>query len=83
VKERLGHASITTTEKYLHALPGADNIALDALTAVRGNRNPPSATDTPTAAASTADDARDAELTELRGMVDTFKKMLGTLGNTA
>jgi hypothetical protein len=84
VKERLGHASITTTEKYLHALPGADDKALDALTAVRGNRNaPPSATDAPTPVASTADDARDTELTELRGMLDTFKKVLGTLGNTA
>jgi site-specific recombinase XerD len=81
VKERLGHASITTTEKYLHALPGADDIALDALTAVRGNRNTPPTTD-PTDT-STAYDPRDAELTELRDMVDTFKKMLGTLGNTA
>jgi Phage integrase family len=27
VKERLGHASITTTEKYLHTLPDADDSA--------------------------------------------------------
>jgi integrase len=40
VKERLGHASITTTERYLHTLPGADQAALDALTAVRGSRTP-------------------------------------------
>lgn len=31
VKERLGHASITTTEKYLHTLPGADTTAVDVL----------------------------------------------------
>ena len=28
VKERLGHASITTTEKYLHTLPDADDCGL-------------------------------------------------------
>ena len=38
VKERLGHASISTTEKYLHSLPTADETALDALTRIR---NPP------------------------------------------
>jgi integrase len=36
VKERLGHGSITTTEKYLHALPGGRDAALDALATVRG-----------------------------------------------
>jgi integrase len=35
VKERLGHASIATTEKYLHSLPTADETALDALTRTR------------------------------------------------
>jgi integrase len=35
VKERLGHASIATTEKYLHTLPDADNTAVDALSAIR------------------------------------------------
>ncbi|MEV4840967.1 tyrosine-type recombinase/integrase [Nonomuraea sp. NPDC049486] len=35
VKERLGHASIATTEKYLHTLPDADETALDALTKIR------------------------------------------------
>jgi integrase len=35
VKERLGHASISTTEKYLHSLPSADKTALDALTRIR------------------------------------------------
>jgi integrase len=36
VKERLGHASISTTEKYLHSLPTADETALDALARMRG-----------------------------------------------
>jgi site-specific recombinase XerD len=35
VKERLGHQSITTTEKYLHTLPTADTTALNALNRVR------------------------------------------------
>lgn len=36
VKERLGHGSIATTEKYLHTLPDADETALDALSRIRG-----------------------------------------------
>ncbi len=36
VKERLGHGSIATTEKYLHTLPDADETALGALAKVRG-----------------------------------------------
>jgi integrase len=35
VKERLGHASIATTQKYLHTLPDADETALDAFTKIR------------------------------------------------
>jgi integrase len=35
VKERLGHATITTTEKYLHTLPEADTTALAALAKIR------------------------------------------------
>ena len=35
VKERLGHASIATTEKYLHTLPEADETALSALHSIR------------------------------------------------
>jgi hypothetical protein len=35
VKERLGHASIATTQKYLHTLPDADDTALDAFTKIR------------------------------------------------
>ncbi|MER6808217.1 site-specific integrase [Spirillospora sp. NPDC000708] len=35
VKERLGHASIATTERYLHTLPDADETALEALAKTR------------------------------------------------
>ena len=35
VKERLGHASIMTTQKYLHTLPDADDTALDAFAKIR------------------------------------------------
>jgi integrase len=35
VKERLGHSSISTTEKYLHTLPEADDLALDAFKRIR------------------------------------------------
>lgn len=36
VKERLGHGSITTTERYLRSLPGGADMALTALASVRG-----------------------------------------------
>jgi site-specific recombinase XerD len=35
VKERLGHGSLRTTEKYLHTLPNADDTALHALRRIR------------------------------------------------
>jgi site-specific recombinase XerD len=35
VKDRLGHGSISTTEKYLHTLPDADDLALDAFSRIR------------------------------------------------
>jgi hypothetical protein len=35
VKERLGHGSITTTEKYLHTLPTHHDAALSALDNIR------------------------------------------------
>jgi integrase len=35
VKERLGHGSIKTTERYLHTLPDQDESAIDAFTAIR------------------------------------------------
>ncbi|GAA4899043.1 tyrosine-type recombinase/integrase [Streptomonospora salina] len=43
VKERLGHASITTTERYLHTLPDADDSALEALGNIRGRNGRDSA----------------------------------------
>lgn len=33
--DRMGHAQITTTQKYLHSLPGADAKNLDALDRIR------------------------------------------------
>jgi integrase len=35
VKERLGHSSILTTQKYLHSLPEADDAAVDAFAKIR------------------------------------------------
>jgi hypothetical protein len=40
VKDRLGHRSIATTEKYLHTLPNADETALAALDRVRKRSKP-------------------------------------------
>jgi integrase len=40
VKERLGHASITTTEKYLHTLPETEDAAVNALARIRAQRRP-------------------------------------------
>jgi len=37
--DRMGHAQITTTQKYLHALPDADAKNLDALNSIRGRRD--------------------------------------------
>jgi integrase len=36
VMDRMGHAQITTTQKYLHSLPDADAKNLDALNRIRG-----------------------------------------------
>jgi site-specific recombinase XerD len=35
VRQRLGHRSLRTTERYLHTLPDADETALDALAKIR------------------------------------------------
>jgi integrase len=35
VKERMGHSSIMTTQKYLHTLPNADAAAVVALDSIR------------------------------------------------
>jgi len=40
VKERLGHSSILTTQKYLHTLPDEENDkALDAFAKIRNRKN--------------------------------------------
>ena len=36
VRDRLGHASIATTSKYVHTLPSADETALTALRRIKG-----------------------------------------------
>ena len=38
VMERMGHSQIMTTQKYLHTLPDADDLALTAFEAVRARR---------------------------------------------
>jgi integrase len=47
VMDRMGHAQITTTQKYLHRMPDADAKNLDALNRIRGrmNQNPDADTD--------------------------------------
>jgi site-specific recombinase XerD len=35
VKQRLGHGSLRTTERYLHTFPEADEAALEALSKIR------------------------------------------------
>lgn len=41
VKDRLGHGSITTTEKYLHTLPEADEVAVEAFSRIRNRSKAP------------------------------------------
>ena len=43
VKERLGHASIVTTQRYLHTLPDADETAVEAFTQIRNRSRKPGA----------------------------------------
>ena len=40
VMERLGHSQITTAQRYLHTLPGADEQALAAFERIRSRRGP-------------------------------------------
>jgi integrase len=40
VKERLGHASIMTTQRYLHTLPDADETAVEAFSRIRNRTSP-------------------------------------------
>ena len=46
VKERLGHASIMTTQRYLHTLPDADETAVEAFSRIR-NRGTKTSSRTP------------------------------------
>ena len=46
VKERLGHASIMTTQRYLHTLPDADETAVEAFSRIR-NRGAKTSSRTP------------------------------------
>jgi hypothetical protein len=46
VKERLGHASIMTTQRYLHTLPDADETAVEAFSRIR-NRGAKTSSGTP------------------------------------
>ena len=46
VKERLGHANIATTSKYLHTLPESDDTALDAFRKIRNRSEPANAEST-------------------------------------
>jgi integrase len=41
VKERLGHASIMTTQRYLHTLPDADETAVEAFIRIRSRSTKP------------------------------------------
>ena len=41
VKERLGHASIMTTQRYLHTLPDADETAVEAFSRIRNRSTKP------------------------------------------
>jgi len=46
--DRMGHAQLTTTQKFLHALPDADAKNLDALDRTRSPHGTPAAVRTPT-----------------------------------
>ncbi|HCT75225.1 MAG TPA: integrase [Micromonosporaceae bacterium] len=71
VKDRLGHASITTTEQYLHSLPGAHDAALDALDAIRGTKGVAKPKAAPT--------QRRPDRDEVLAMMATIKEMYEAL----
>ena len=78
VKERLGHGSIITTARYLHALPDAGDRALDALAAFRGAPRR-------TGAAAPVDHRSNVDVAELLRAMATLKEMVEALsaGRTA
>ncbi|GAB2835935.1 hypothetical protein GCM10022221_38900 [Actinocorallia aurea] len=67
VKERLGHTKITTTERYLHTLPTADETALTALKKIRNIEIPEDAT----ADLKAQLEAANAEIDRLRAVLAT------------
>jgi transposase len=75
VKERLGHGSIVTTQKYLHTLPKADETAVDAFEQVRkraakATEEQPEEEEEETAAPPAAElEAAQAEIARLRGVI--------------
>jgi hypothetical protein len=79
VKERLGHGTITTTQRYLHTLPGADCAALAAMDAVRGTRSTPANSPEPSAGEGKPDD----ELTQMRKMLTEMNALLEGRSDTA
>ena len=77
VKERLGHGSISTTAKYLHTLPGADDVALNALTAIRGDRSAPSQPPASTCVEADAHVAdKDQRIRDLEAKLAKFKALI-------
>ena len=79
VKERLGHGSIATTERYLHTLPTAHDEALAALTVIRGDRDGQA----DTLAKKSTDSAASEKLTELRQLVKSLSTVAATMvGNS-
>ena len=74
VKERLGHGSISTTEKYLHTLPGADQAALKAL-AVTRNVGTPAQGRLPTG----TEKAASPDLTEMKLVMEKLKGLMDAM----
>jgi integrase len=74
VKERLGHGSILTTARYLHARPDAGDRALDALAAFRGASRQADAV-------VHVEGPGNVDVTELRRAMATFKEMVDSLSN--
>jgi hypothetical protein len=82
VKERLGHDSITTTERYLHTIDNADETALAALDRVRNRHRAPANDPSPDAApvlepASTASAAQ--LLAQMAALQTELAKHFGTI----
>jgi hypothetical protein len=76
VKERLGHGSISTTERYLHTLPGADDAALDALDKIRGGLASAAKATTPGA-------EQGEDLAEMRLLMTKFKRFMESVDEPA